>query len=112
MRTADKPNRIDGDPKNLSGLHAIGPCRLVAMMVCEDYDLVWSQAQTYRAADAVCEVGGVLRRLAGARDVASPGPISRRRRHSRPSTRSFLKQDLMLRSQKRWRDTLVARKRS
>lgn len=58
MKTTEKPNRIDGEPKNLSILHATDPHRLGAMMMCEESDLVWSQAQTYRAADAVFKAGG------------------------------------------------------
>jgi len=69
MKTAGTSDRRDGEPKNLSVPHAIGPYRLVEMMMCKDSDLVWSQAQTYRAADALCEAGGVLRLLAGARDA-------------------------------------------
>ncbi|RMF41961.1 MAG: hypothetical protein D6751_12985 [Deltaproteobacteria bacterium] len=112
MRTADKPNCIDREPKNLSGLHAIDSYHLVAMMMCEYHDFVWSQAQTYRAADAVCVVGGVPKRLAEARGEATPEPISRRRGLSRLSTRFYREQNLRLRGQKRRRDTLVAKKRS
>lgn len=104
MTIAHKPHRIDGGRRNLSIRHVLRHYRLVVMMTCEGSDLVRSTAKTYRAVEAVSEAGG--------KDTALSGTMSRRRGQFGSSNRSLPKQNLILRSQKRRPDTLVARTRS